>query len=187
MHSCLSTVRNPPKSALLLLNQKNVVDMFGYAAYGVYMRIRYMITLKPPYTMFWSDGNVLMPVLKKERFRVVIHAMIKTDSVHRVILDLPALKTPIVCEPTRRPASSQGSKVSDHIRPSIFQSKDGQGEICRSVSTKAWKVSLELRDQTKLVTDGALEIGNIMFQSSGDNQLLTPENVNPIFPNSKVF
>ena len=111
---------------------------------GTAMRIRYMITLKPPYTMFWSDG----------------HAMIKTDSVHRGILDLPAFCRPRLCvSPPPSPASSQGSKVSDYIWPSPCH----------------------------LVTDGALEIGNIMFQSSGDNQLLTPENAKPIFPNLKVF
>lgn len=86
--------------------------------------------------------------------------MIKTDSVHKIILDLPALKTPIVCEPTSRPGSSQGSSQS---------------------------VTISDPRPCHLVTDGALEIGNIMFQSSGDNQLLTPENANPIFPNLKVF
>ena len=52
--------------------------------------------------MFWSDGHVLMPVLK-ERFRVVIHAMIETDSVSTVILDLLIylVSRPLVCEPSQ--------------------------------------------------------------------------------------
>ena len=44
VHSCLSTLRNPPKSALLLLNQKNVVDMLGYAAYSVYIYLSIYLT-----------------------------------------------------------------------------------------------------------------------------------------------